>query len=438
MDIAIIGLGYVGCVSAACLASAGHNVVGVDISREKVNLINDGKSPIIEKDIDELVSTSVQAGKLSATTDIAAAIAISELSLICVGTPSRANGSLDLTYIRNSVSDVAKALKDHDAYHVVAIRSTMLPGTLEDVVLPLLEEVSGKKVGDELGLCANPEFLREGTAISDYRNPPFTLVGAWDERSAASLEKLYGDLDQPFLKVEIRVAEMVKYSCNIYHALKVGFANEMGVLCKELQIDSHKVMDIFKQDKVLNISPAYLTPGFAFGGSCLPKDLRAVTQKAKELDVSIPILESVLPSNQLHIERAFKLVQKTGLKKIGILGLSFKAGTDDLRESPIVQLTERLLGKGYEITIYDENVIMANLLGANKQFIEQVIPHLTKLLNNSLDAVLEASDVLIVSQQSKDFGELESKIESRHHIVDLVRAMEPDFESNDQYQGICW
>ncbi|MBX2846821.1 MAG: nucleotide sugar dehydrogenase [Acidiferrobacterales bacterium] len=438
MDIAIIGLGYVGCVSAACLASAGHNVVGVDISQEKVDLINQGKSPIIEKDIDELVSESVKAGRLSATTDVSAAIAVSELSLVCVGTPSRVNGSLDLTYIRNSVSDVANALKDHDAYHVVAIRSTMLPGTLEDVVLPLLEEGSGKKVGDAIGLCANPEFLREGTAISDYRNPPFTLVGAWDERSAASLENLYGDLDQPFLKVEIRVAEMVKYSCNIYHALKVGFANEMGVLCKELQIDSHKVMDIFKQDKVLNISPAYLTPGFAFGGSCLPKDLRAITQKAKELDVSIPILESVLPSNQVHIERAFKLVQKTGLKKIGILGLSFKAGTDDLRESPIVQLAERLLGKGYEISIYDENVIMANLLGANKQFIEQVIPHLTKLLNNSLDAVLEASDVLIVSQQSKDFGDLESKIESRHHIIDLVRALESDFESNDQYQGICW
>ena len=436
MNIAIIGLGYVGCVSAACLASAGHNVVGVDISPEKVDLINDGKSPIIEKDIDDLISASVDGGRLSATTCIADAILNSELSLVCVGTPSRANGSLDLTYIQNSVSDVARTLKNHGKYHVVAVRSTMLPGTLENIVLPLLEELSGKKVGSEIGLCANPEFLREGTAIHDYRNPPFTLVGAWDERSAASLNRLYSDLDRPFLQVDIRVAEMVKYSCNIFHALKISFANEIGVICKELQIDSHKVMDIFKQDEELNISTAYLTPGFAFGGSCLPKDLRALTHRAKELDVSIPMLGSILPSNQVHIERAFKLVQQTGLKKIGILGLSFKAGTDDLRESPIVQLAEWLLGKGYEISIYDQNVILANLLGANKRYIEQVIPHLAKMLNHSLDSVLESSEVLIVSQRSDEFAGLQDKVKGEHHVIDLVRALEG--ESDSQYQGICW
>jgi len=438
LNIAIIGMGYVGCVSAACLASAGHTVVGVDISPEKVDLINAGKSPIIEKDIDELVSTTVKAGKLSATSDVAMAIANSDLSMICVGTPSRANGSLELQYIRNSVADVANALKDRTSYHVVTIRSTMLPGTLEEVVLPLLEEKSGKKVGDEIGLCVNPEFLREGTAIADYRNPPFTLVGAWDEKSAAPLQQVYRDLDQPFLQVEIREAEMVKYSCNIFHALKVGFANEIGVMCKALQIDSHKVMDIFKQDKELNISTSYLTPGFAFGGSCLPKDLRAVTHKAKQLDVSIPILEAILPSNQIHIDRAFKLVQKTNCKKIGILGLSFKAGTDDLRESPIVQLAEQLLGKGYEILIYDANVIMANLLGANKQFIEQVIPHLAKLLNGSLDAVVESSDVLILGQGMGEFDGLQNKITDKHHIIDLVRALENSSDTQSHYQGICW
>jgi len=438
LNIAIIGLGYVGCVSAACLADAGHKVIGVDISQEKVDLINDGKSPIIEKDIDELVLASVSAGRLSATTDICKAVMHSELSLICVGTPSRANGSLELSYIRNSVSDVARALKNHSEFHAVAIRSTMLPGTLEKVVLPLLEQVSGKKVGADIGLCTNPEFLREGTAINDYRNPPFTLVGAYDQRSADSLKRLYADLDRPFLQVEIRAAEMVKYSCNLFHALKVGFANEIGVLCKEMQIDSHAVMDIFKQDKELNISPAYLTPGFAFGGSCLPKDLRAVTHKAKELDVSIPILESILPSNQEHIERAFKLVQRTGRKKIGILGLSFKAGTDDLRESPIVQLAERLLGKGYEISIFDENVIMANLLGANKQFIENVIPHLTKLLDSSLDSLLENCEVLIISQRSPEFSDLKNKIKDKHHVIDLVRALQQEPDSADQYQGICW
>ena len=438
MNIAIIGLGYVGCVSAACLASAGHRVVGVDISQAKVDLINDGKSPIIEKDIDELVSASVRAGRLSATTSVAAAISSSEISLVCVGTPSLANGSLDLTYIRNSISDLAMTLRDHDKYHVIAIRSTMLPGTLENVVLPLLEELSGKRVGSEIGLCTNPEFLREGTAIHDYRNPPFTLVGASDERSAAALQKLYSDLVQPFLQVDIRVAEMVKYSCNIFHALKVSFANEIGVICKELKIDSHKVMDIFKQDKELNISKAYLTPGFAFGGSCLPKDLRALTHKAKELDVSVPVLESILPSNELHIERAFRLIQQTGLRRIGILGLSFKAGTDDLRESPIVQLAERLLGKGYEISIYDENVTMANLLGANKLFIEHTIPHLTRMLNPSLDSVLENSDVLLVSQRSEEFANLQSTVTKTHHVVDLVRALERGSETDRQYHGICW
>jgi len=417
LNIAIIGLGYVGCVSAACLASAGHNVIGVDISPEKVDLINAGKSPIIEKDIDELVSATVEAGKLSATSDIAAAISKSDLSMICVGTPSRANGSLDLKYIRNSVADVAIALKAHADYHVVTIRSTMLPGTLENVVLPLLEEKSGKKVGNDIG---------------------FTLVGAWDAKSAAPVQKVYANLDQPFLQVDIRVAEMVKYSCNIFHALKVGFANEIGVMCKALQIDSHQVMDIFKQDTELNISTSYLTPGFAFGGSCLPKDLRAVTHKAKELDVSIPILDSILPSNQIHIDRAFKLVQQTGCKKIGILGLSFKAGTDDLRESPIVQLAEQLLGKGYEIAIYDANVIMANLLGANKQFIEQVIPHLAKLLNGSLDSVIDSSDVLILGQNLEEFDGLQSKMTDKHHVIDLVRALEHNPDAESHYQGICW
>jgi len=438
LNIAIIGLGYVGCVSAACLASTGHNVIGVDISPDKVDLINAGKSPIIEKDIDKLVSDAVSAGKLSATSEVGTAISKSDLSMICVGTPSRPNGSLELEYIRNSVADVAQALKGRSEFHVVTIRSTMLPGTLENVVLPLLEEKSGRKVGNDIGLCVNPEFLREGTAIADYRNPPFTLVGAWDEQSASPLRQVYGDLDKPFLQVDIRVAEMVKYSCNIFHALKVGFANEIGVMCKELQIDSHKVMDIFKQDTELNISTSYLTPGFAFGGSCLPKDLRAVTHKAKELDVSIPILESILPSNQIHINRAFELVQQTGCKKIGILGLSFKAGTDDLRESPIVQLAEKLLGKGYEISIYDANVIMANLLGANKQFIEQVIPHLAKLLNDSLDSVISSSDVLILGQKLEEFGGLQNQITDEHHVIDLVRALEDNSNAENHYQGICW
>lgn len=427
-----------GCVSAACLASAGHNVVGVDLSEVKADLINQGKSPIIEKDIDQLVADSVQKGKLRATVDIADAISTSDISMICVGTPSRSNGSLDLRYICNSVAEVARALRDHTGYHVVAIRSTMLPGTLDTVVLPLLEEVSGKKVGTDIGLSVNPEFLREGSAIADYRNPPFTLIGSFDDQSAAPLETVYEELDRPVLRVGIREAEMVKYACNNFHALKVGFANEIGVLCKEMDIDSHKVMDIFKQDTELNISDRYLTPGFAFGGSCLPKDLRAIRQKASELDVSIPILEAILPSNQHQIERAFKLVENAGSKKVGILGLSFKAGTDDLRESPIVQLAEKLLGKGYEITIYDANVILANLVGANKQFIEQVIPHLAKLMNPDLDSVLEHSEVLVISQNGGEFEGLQNKIKQQHKIVDLVRISDAKSLSATNYQGICW
>ncbi|MBX2870315.1 MAG: UDP-glucose/GDP-mannose dehydrogenase family protein [Acidiferrobacterales bacterium] len=437
MKITIIGLGYVGCVSAACLANAGHQIVGVDISPVKTDLINKGQSPIVEKDIDELVSRSVENGSLRATTDLSDALSESDVSLICVGTPSLANGSLDLKFIRNSVTEIAHALKNRSEYHVVTIRSTMLPGTLENVVLPLLEKESGKKVGEDFGLCVNPEFLREGTAIADYRNPPFTIIGSFDDQSAEPLKTIYQDLDSPLIQVKIREAEMIKYSCNIFHALKVGFANEIGVLCKEMDIDSHKVMDIFKQDKELNISPTYLTPGFAFGGSCLPKDLRAIRHRAKTLDVDIPILDAVLPSNQNQIERAYRMVEQAESKKVGLLGLSFKAGTDDLRESPIVQLAEKLLGKGYEISIYDSNVILANLLGANKQFIQQVIPHLAKLMSTDLNSVLECSDVLVISQKTEEFRQLQSSNQT-HKIIDLVRISENTTQSDNTYQGICW
>lgn len=438
MNIAIIGLGYVGCVSAACLANAGHCITGVDLNPVKVALINQGKSPIVEKDVDRLIADAVVNEHLQATTDVGAAIARSELSLICVGTPSLPNGSLDLTHVRQAVAAVGQALRARRGYHVVAIRSTMLPGSLEDVVLPLLESASGKAVGGDWGLCVNPEFLREGTAVADYRIPPFTLIGAWDQRSSALLAQAYKEVDAPLLQTEIRVAEMVKYTCNVFHALKVGFANEVGVLCKQLAIDSHKVMEIFKQDTHLNISPNYLTPGFAFGGSCLPKDLRAVVHKAKELDLSLPILEGILPSNERQIERAFQMVQASGCKKVGILGLSFKAGTDDLRESPLVQLAERLLGKGYELRIYDHNVALAKLMGANKQYIEQVIPHISNLLVNQLDHLLQHAEVVVIGNRATEFSRLREQISDRHQIIDLVRLKEDFSALNGRYHGICW
>lgn len=438
MNIAIIGLGYVGCVSAACLATAGHCITGVDVNPVKVALINQGKSPIVEKDVDRLIADAVATGHLQATTDIGAAIARSDLSLICVGTPSLANGSLDLTHVRHAATAVGQALREQPGYHVVAIRSTMLPGSLEGVVLPLLESAAGKAVGEEWGLCVNPEFLREGTAVADYRTPPFTLIGGWDQRSSALLAQAYKEVDAPLLQTDIRVAEMVKYTCNVFHALKVGFANEVGILCKQLAIDSHKVMEIFKQDTHLNISPSYLTPGFAFGGSCLPKDLRAVVHKAKELDLSLPILEGILPSNDRQIERAFQMVQASGCKKVGILGLSFKAGTDDLRESPLVHLAERLLGKGYELRIYDHNVALARLMGANKQYIEQVIPHISNLLVNQLDQLLQHAEVVVIGNRAPEFSRLREQISDRHQIIDLVRLKEDFSALNGRYHGICW
>ena len=366
MKVSVIGLGYVGCVSAACLAEAGHEVVGVDVSQLKVDMINEGHSPIIEPGISELLAKGKDSKRLSATTDTAAAVTATDLSLVCVGTPSQPNGSLDLTYIRRSCQQIGEALAKLDRYHVVVIRSTMLPGSIEGVVIPTLESASGKRAGQDFGVSINPEFLREGSSIYDFNHPPFTLIGADDERAAKQVSQLYTQLDAAVITVGIKEAEMVKYTSNCFHALKVAFANEIGNLCKKLGADSHKVMDVFCQDTKLNISSAYFKPGFAFGGSCLPKDLRAINYKAKELDVEVPVLSSILPSNRQQVERTVDMVLGTGRKSVGILGLSFKSGTDDLRESPMVTLVETLLGKGLKLTIYDRDVQMARLVGANK------------------------------------------------------------------------
>lgn len=333
MNIAIFGMGYVGTVSAACLAKQGHFVTGVDVNPTKVDLINQGKSPIVEKQLDVMIEDATNQGRLRATTAAIGAVHQSDISLICVGTPSREDGSQDLQHLSTVGREIGRALRTHPDYHTVAVRSTLLPGTVESVVLPLIEEESDKQVGQDFGLCVNPEFMREGSAVDDYYHPPLTLIGAWDQRSGSALRSLYENIDAPLTQTTIRVAEMLKYASNSFHALKVGFANEIGVLCKEMGVDSHQVMDLFMQDTRLNISTQYLRPGFAFGGSCLPKDVRAIVQKAKMLGVQAPILEAILPSNERHIERAFNMVRRIGSKKVGILGLSFKGGTDDLREA---------------------------------------------------------------------------------------------------------
>lgn len=438
MKVSVFGLGYVGSVSAASFAADGHDVIGVDINPDKVASLNEGRSPIVEKGLDELIANGAKSGALRATTDTAEAVHATDLSLLCVGTPSRKNGSLDLTYLERVCEQIGEALRTKDDYHVVVVRSTVLPGTTHETVVPALEKTSGKKYGTGFGVAVNPEFLREGTAIYDFRNPPLTLVGHNYRSDADPTEALYTKVDAPMVTTTIRTAEMIKYASNTWHALKVCFANEIGNLCKRLDIDSHEVMDIFCQDTKLNLSSYYLKPGFAFGGSCLPKDVRAMQYRAKEVDLDMPVIQSILPSNQLQIQHAIDQVIDTGGKRVGLLGFSFKAGTDDLRESPIVILAEALLGKGYELRIYDRNVSIARLVGANKAYINEQIPHLSSLLCETIDEVLDHSDVIVVGNAAPEFSDALRRTRQDHQIIDLVRVKTPRAEIQGQYDGICW
>ncbi len=437
MKLSVFGLGYVGCVSAACFAKEGHEVVGVDVSQTKVDIISNGKSPIVEAGIAELTNEVVAAKRLRAMTDAREAVRDSELSLVCVGTPSNANGSLNLTYIKRVCQEIGAALEEKRERHIIVIRSTMLPGTIESVVVPTLEVYSGKKAGQDFGVCINPEFLREGTSIKDFYAPPFTLIGADEEEVAMSVRRLYSKIDAPLYVVPVKAAEMVKYACNCFHALKVSFANEIGNIAAGLGIDSHQVMDVFCQDTKLNLSPYYLKPGFAFGGSCLPKDLRALSYKAKELDVDVPVLSAVLQSNRKQIERATEMVLRTNKKRIGVLGFSFKAGTDDLRESPMVSLIETLIGKGLQLAIYDRDVSLARLFGANKEYIEREIPHISQLMRENVKDVLDHAEVLIIGNKAEEFKEIESQLRDGQTVIDLVRVF-GSRTSDGTYQGICW
>jgi GDP-mannose 6-dehydrogenase len=438
MKVSVFGLGYVGSVSAACFAADGHAVVGVDVNADKVDSLNDGRSPIVEKDLDPLIRDGVRDGRLRATTSTAEAVRDTDLSLICVGTPSRKNGSLDLTYLERVAEQIGGALRTKDAYHVVVVRSTVLPGTMHNVVIPALERASAKKYGTGFGVTTNPEFLREGTAIHDFRNPPLTLIGHNYRSDAEPTRALYAKIDAPVVTSSIRTAEMIKYASNTWHALKVTFANEIGNLCKRLEIDSHEVMEIFCRDQKLNLSSYYLKPGFAFGGSCLPKDVRALQYRAKEVDLEMPVIESILDSNQLQVQHAINEIIDTGRKRIGLLGFSFKAGTDDLRESPLVILAEALLGKGYELSIYDRNVSIARLVGANKTYINTQIPHLSSLLRDSVDEVISGSEVIVVGNAAPEFAEALARTRPDQIVLDLVRVKMPRERISADYRGICW
>jgi GDP-mannose 6-dehydrogenase len=437
MRLSIFGLGYVGCVSAACFAKEGHDVVGVDVNPTKVKIINSGQSPIVETGVGELIGEMTIAERLRATTDAADAVNNSEVSLVCVGTPSQPNGALDLSYVKRVCQEIGAALEQKKGRHVVVIRSTMLPGTIESVVVPTLEEYSGKQAGRDFGVCINPEFLREGTSLKDFYAPPFTLIGADDEEVAVTVRRLYAGVEAPLHVAGIKAAEMIKYACNYFHALKVSFANEIGNVCKGLGIDSHVVMEVFCQDTKLNLSSYYLKPGFAFGGSCLPKDLRALGYKAKELDIDVPVLAAVLASNRRQIERAVEMVLATGQRRVGVLGFSFKAGTDDLRESPMVALIETLIGKGLQLAIYDREVSLARLFGANKEYVEREIPHIAQLMRGSVAEVLEAADVIVIGNKAEEFRAIEGQLPAGQIMIDLVRLFEHRV-SDESYQGICW
>lgn len=421
MEISVFGLGYVGCVSAACFATDGHNVLGVDPNSTKVNLINRGISPIVEPGLPELISGECQSGRLRATSNSAEAIAATDISFVCIGTPSAPNGSLDLRFVIRVAEEIGTALRTKGKFHLVVFRSTMLPGTMEQVVLPAISAASGKQVGKDFGLAYHPEFLREGSAISDFRNPPRTVIGEDDPQNSDVLASLYAELTAPLVRCDLRTAELVKYADNVFHALKVAFGNEIGALCRLVGVNSHQLMDIFCLDTKLNLSSIYLKPGFAFGGSCLPKDLRALTYLARKLDLQTPVLEATLTSNTEHKRRALALVTALGRKKIGLLGLSFKEGTDDLRESPTVELVEQLIGKGYSVSIYDRYVALAQLMGANKAYIAQEIPHIASLLVPDISTLLSTSEVIVVTKRSAEYADVLKQLRPDQIVVDLVR-----------------
>ena len=433
--VTVFGLGYVGCVTAACLAELNHDVLGIDVDETKVSMVNAGRSPIIEPQLEELIQRGVTSGRLRAATELQDP---AEIVLVCVGTPSNENGSLGLDQMVRVIREIGEWLQRSSGKLIVVIRSTVLPGTLESTIIPGLERHSGKKCGADFQVCMNPEFMRETTAVADFFNPPFTVVGTNDKQTANSVAELFKTIAAPIHRTTIREAEMVKYACNAFHAVKVCFSNEVGNLSKRLGIDSHRVLEILCADKKLNLSPSYMKPGFAFGGSCLPKDLRAIVYKAKQEDLEMPVIASSLASNSQQIEFAFSMIRKTGKRRIGVLGLSFKSGTDDLRESPIVSLIERLIGKGYKVSVYDEEVSLAKLYGANRRYIEQTIPHISSLMAGSLNDVFDASDVVVISKKTSNFAEAVKTYGCNHNIIDLVRLWPELYDTPNNYDGICW
>ncbi|MEZ5875703.1 MAG: UDP-glucose/GDP-mannose dehydrogenase family protein [Hyphomicrobiales bacterium] len=437
MRISVFGLGYVGAVSAACFARNGHDIVGVDTNPSKVQSFNAGRAPVVEPGLDELMVEGVRNRRIRATSNVNEAVNQTDVSIVCVGTPSRPNGSLSLDAVETVSSQIGTSLRSKDDGHLIVLRSTVLPGTVRDVVLPALERSSGKRAGDHFSVVHNPEFLRESSAIKDFDNPPVTVIGANDDGAGQRAAELYSGIDAPLVVTSIETSEMVKYAANVWHALKVCFGNEIGNVCKAVGIDGHQVMDLFCRDTKLNISPAYLKPGFAFGGSCLPKDTRAIAHLAKRLDLDIPVISSILPSNAVQIERAAKRIMDLGRRRVAVLGFSFKAGTDDLRESPQIELIERLIGKGYDLRLYDSSVNLAALTGANRDYIRNTIPHINSIMVDTLDEALAHGEVVVIGNNAAEFADVPTRLGKNQVLIDLVRIGGTN-HLGDRYDGINW
>ena len=438
MKISIFGLGYVGSVTASCFADKGHDVIGVEVNLDKLALFRAGQSPLFEPGLAELLSKVHGTGSFTATGSAAEAVHESAISFICVGTPSKKGGQADLSHIEAVSREIGQALHTKNAPHTIVVRSTMLPGSIESVIVPQIESASGKRAGKDFHVVANPEFMREGSAIKDFFEPPFIVIGEQMPGAGDALAELYRCVVAPQVRITIRAAEAIKFACNAFHAMKITFANEIGQFCKVHRIDSHEVMDIVCRDTKLNISKTYLKPGMAYGGSCLPKDLRALVSRAREHDVELPMLESIARSNLSQIQRTIALIAELGHREIGILGLSFKAGTDDLRESPIVMLAETLLGKGFKLAIHDSEVELTRLLGANKQFLEQKLPHISSLLAPSLVEVVKFSKTLVVCKSHSDYQKLAKLVRPGQKVIDLVGALKIVAFPSNSYVGLYW
>lgn len=437
MKISIFGLGYVGCVSLGCFAEKGHRIIGVDLDKTKVKFINDGKPTVMEKGIDEIIARQKKLGTISAVNDAIQAVKTTEVSYICVGTPSTSNGHLDLSAVFKVSEEIGRGIKEKGEFHVLVIRSTVLPGTNERVS-EIVEKTSGKICGEDFAIVSNPEFLREGSAVSDFYHPPYTLIGSSNDKAIQMMKQIYEGIESPLIVTDVKIAEIIKYVNNTFHALKITFANEVGNICKKLEIDSHKLMDIFVRDTKLNISPIYLRPGFSYGGSCLPKDLQALKTIAHDYYIECPVLENISRSNAYHSKQVYDQIIRFNKEKVGFLGLSFKEGTDDLRNSPIVDIIEQLLGKGFDIRIYDKNVHLSRLTGANREYILRKIPYISKFIIGDPSVIIDSSEVIVVVNKDDEFKSILKKVPKDRIIYDLVNIDFQQREVMQNYFGISW